>query len=152
MTSGRKKMLHQRSTLIGHHPLYHLRFRMQRLRGITLIPPLFIGRPKDQSARLCPSYGTGTHHAWFHRDIERTLIQVLTAQGRGSSRDGLHFGMSRHVGQRLSQIMCTGYDTSFAHHHCPHRDFSPLSGLFRLLQGHFHIVGIIHFHDFQLKE
>ena len=145
-----EKVLHQCGTFICKDSFYNDRFRMQRLSRISLIPTLIIFRTKNQFAGLRPSNGPGTHHTGFYCNIQRTLVQVLSAKYVGGSSDSLHFGMGRHIIQCLCQVMGTGYDPFFADNHCPYRDFAPLCSLAGFYQCLFHEVSIVQRHHQRL--
>lgn len=105
-------------------------------------PPLGIGRSIDHTPDLAPGTRTGTHHAGLHGDIEGAILQVLAAQRRSRSSNGLHLGMGRGIAQKLHQIVPTAHYPLTANHHGTYGDLSSTQRLARLryCQGHKKII------------
>ena len=80
---------------------------MQCIGRIFCIPPLLVAGTINYPAYLCPSQGSGTHHARFYGDIERAILQVLSAQHVGARGNGLHFGVGGYVGEHLREVVGT---------------------------------------------
>ena len=135
-----KKLLHQLCALCLKYTTGHLRLRMQRFGRKPSEATFLVTRSIDEPSQLAPPHRTSTHHTWLHRHVERTPRQVLSPQCLRRSRNRLHLCMSRHIVQRLRQVMPPADDPSLSHHHSPHRNLSLLPSCLRLLQRHPHIL------------
>lgn len=104
--------------------------------------PLGVGRSIDHTPHLAPGTRTGTHHAGLHGDIEGAILQVLAAQSRSRSSNGLHLGMGRGIAQQLNQIVPAAHYPLTANHHGTYGDLSSSQRLARLryCQGHKKII------------
>ena len=80
-----------------------------------MIAPFLVETAVDDARDLCPADGAGTHHTRLDGDIERTLVKVFPAQEVCCRGDGLHLGMSRHVAERLCEVVAAGDDAVLAH-------------------------------------
>ena len=67
----------------------------------------------------------------------------------GSSGDGLHFGMCRHVVQKFGQVVPTCDDPISTDHHRSHRNFIAAGGVLRLFKGTLHVVFVRHMREFR---
>ena len=80
-----------------------------------MIAPFLVETAVDDARDLCPADGAGTHHTRLDGDIERTLVKVFPAQEVRCRGDGLHLSMSRHVAERLCEVVAAGDDAVLAH-------------------------------------
>ena len=80
-----------------------------------MIAPFLVETAVDDARDLCPADGAGTHHTRLDGDIERTLVKVFPAQEVCCRGDGLHLSMSRHVAERLCEVVAAGDDAVLAH-------------------------------------
>ena len=103
-----------------------------------MVAPFVVSGTIDDARNLCPSYGSCAHRAGFYGDVERTLREVFSSQSISRRRDGLHLRMSRHVVQRLREVVGTRDDAPLAHHHGAYGNLALAIGLFSLRQRFLH--------------
>lgn len=108
--------MHEFATFLFKNTRRDRRFGVQGPRGVELIAALRVGSAIDHPRHLRPTQGSGTHHTRLYGDVERTVLQVLTAQLIGCRSECLHFCMCRHIAKGLREVMCTGNDTVLADH------------------------------------
>ena len=91
---------------------------MEGVWGKLAVATLLVGRSVDDARNLCPTDGTGTHGAWFHRDVERAVGEVFPAKGIGGSRYRLHLGMGGNVVESFGEVVGAGYYPVAAYYYC----------------------------------
>lgn len=114
---------------------------------------LLIGCAVDEAGELCPADGSGTHHARFHGHIECAAREILATREVGGRRNGLHFGMGRHVVQHLREVMGARNDAFARRYHASHRNLACTGSGLGLLQSHAHQpdVGLLLIHDAKIQ-
>lgn len=111
---------------------------MECARRIEAVAPFLVGCSIDNTRYLCPAKRSGTHGTGLHGDVERAILQVLTAQLIGSGGECLHFCMCRDVVERLCEVMCPCDDAVVADHYGTYRHLSHVEGLPGLVEGTLH--------------
>ena len=96
---------------------------MEGSRSVRLKATLGIGSAIDDAVYLRPSDGSCAHGAWFDRDIEGCVRQVLTAESLRRGCDRLYLGVRRDIGERLGQVMSATDDLSLRDDHTADGDF-----------------------------
>ena len=124
-----EKVFHQLGTFVSQYASSDGAARMEGLGGKALEAALFVRCTIDESPQLAPTDGTGTHDAGFDRDVERTAVEILAAQLLGCRRNGLHFGMCRHVVKGFCQVVSATDNASVGNHNGTDRYFVALQGL-----------------------
>lgn len=123
-----EKTVHQLGAFFGQYAAAHFRFGMVRRRDEASGASFGIVRAVDDFAELTPEAGSGAHRTGFDGDVEPAFVQVFSAHGSGRSRDGLHFGMRRRVGERLHQIVPSAYDPVAEYDHRTDGHFARIEG------------------------
>ena len=73
-------------------------------------PGLRIGCTVNDPRNTCLHDRTGTHRAWFERNVKRAFFQSPALHGRSRLRDGDHLGVCRRILELLSLIVRPGND------------------------------------------
>lgn len=135
-----EEFLHQRATLFFKHARSDLRLGMERLGRKDRKATLGVAGAVDKAAQLRPADSAGTHDARLDGDVERTLIEILTAEGIGGTRDGLHLGMSGNVGKGFGEVVAARYNLVAAHNDNAYRNLVAVHGHTGLVERPLHVV------------
>ena len=73
--------------------------------GIGRVASFGVGRTDDNPCEVAPADGSGAHQARLHRDVQRAVVEILSAEGGRRGRDGLYLGVRGDVGQALGKVV-----------------------------------------------
>ena len=108
---------------------------MEGSRSVRLKASFGIGSAIDDAAYLRPSDGTCAHGAWFDRDIEGSVRQVLTAESLRRGCDGLYLGVRRDICEGLGEVMSATDDLPLRDDHTSDGDFVGFQSFTRFFYG-----------------
>lgn len=124
--------------LVLEHALGDCGFRVERVGIEGVIPPLVVGRSKDDPSDLAPSQRAGAHQARFHRHIDGAVVEVFAAEVVCCRRDGLHLGVRGDIGKCFGEVVRACDDLSAAHDNRSDGHFVAFERTLRLIERHVH--------------